>query len=457
MTDGSMTDGNMTGSKGQKPGRVAVVTGGAGFIGGHVVDLLLGRGYRVRVIDSMVGGRERNLAQHAGDPRLTFERRDIRHLEPATRCSVAPTSCSTSPASATLCRRSSGRSTIWSNQRRRAPCGCWNAPAPPRCKSWSTRRRRRATALPTCRPARIIRLRPSIPTRSANTWARWRCCIGIGSTACRPIPSASSTPMARASRTTGAYGAVFGVFFKQKLAGKPFTVIGDGTQRRDFLFVTDVASAFLLAAESDFTGKIWNLGAGNPQSVNRLVELLGGASSIFRSGRASPIAPSPISEKSPRDLGWKPVVPFDQGVRRMMEDIEIGAMRRCGTRSRSRSPPRPGSTIWDRRAEVVDIARRAITGIRSRSAEEMAQLIGERPRKRKVIMCHGVFDVVHPGHLRHLLYAKSKADFLVASLTADRHIAKGAIGRTCRRICARSISRRSRSSITSSSIPIRRR
>ncbi len=78
-------------------------------------------------------------------------------------------------------------------------------------------------------------------------------------------------------RTTGAYGAVFGVFFKQKLAGKPFTVVGDGTQKRDFLYATDVAAAFLLAAETEKTGEIWNLGAGNPQSVNRLVELIGGA------------------------------------------------------------------------------------------------------------------------------------------------------------------------------------
>jgi rfaE bifunctional protein kinase chain/domain len=60
-----------------------------------------------------------------------------------------------------------------------------------------------------------------------------------------------------------------------------------------------------------------------------------------------------------------------------------------------------------------------------KTAEEVAQLVGERPRKRRVIMCHGVFDVVHPGHLRHLLYAKSKADVLVASLTADVHISKG--------------------------------
>lgn len=60
-----------------------------------------------------------------------------------------------------------------------------------------------------------------------------------------------------------------------------------------------------------------------------------------------------------------------------------------------------------------------------KSAQEIRDAIGSRPRKKKVIMCHGVFDVVHPGHVRHLLYAKSKADVLVASITADRHINKG--------------------------------
>ena len=60
-----------------------------------------------------------------------------------------------------------------------------------------------------------------------------------------------------------------------------------------------------------------------------------------------------------------------------------------------------------------------------KTLDELCRIIGPRPRKRKVIMCHGVFDVVHPGHLRHLIYAKSKADILVASLTADAHISKG--------------------------------
>jgi len=60
-----------------------------------------------------------------------------------------------------------------------------------------------------------------------------------------------------------------------------------------------------------------------------------------------------------------------------------------------------------------------------KTVDELIDAIGRRPRAKRVIMCHGVFDVVHPGHLRHLIYAKSKADILVASLTADMHISKG--------------------------------
>ena len=60
-----------------------------------------------------------------------------------------------------------------------------------------------------------------------------------------------------------------------------------------------------------------------------------------------------------------------------------------------------------------------------KTADELRRIIGPRPRKDKVIMCHGVFDVVHPGHLRHLLYAKTKASTLIASLTSDAHVEKG--------------------------------
>src|SRR5258707_697747 len=100
-------------------------------------------------------------------------------------------------------------------------------------------------------------------------------------------------------------------------------------------------------------------------------------------------------------------------------------MRRCGTPTASRRPPKPGSIISASRApemlvELLDSYRHKV-----KSAEELRALIGPRPRAKRVIMCHGVFDVVHPGHIRHLLYAKSKADLLIASITADHHITKG--------------------------------
>src|SRR5688572_6125747 len=59
-----------------------------------------------------------------------------------------------------------------------------------------------------------------------------------------------------------------------------------------------------------------------------------------------------------------------------------------------------------------------------KTLDDLQKAIGQRPRRKKVIMCHGTFDIVHPGHLRHLTYAKDKADLLIASLTADEHILK---------------------------------
>src|SRR5215471_396125 len=73
---------------------------------------------------------------------------------------------------------------------------------------------------------------------------------------------------------------------------------------------------------------------------------------------------------------------------------------------------------------MMDAASKSLVSHKIKSAGEIAVAIGARPRAKKVIMCHGTFDIVHPGHVRHLLYAKSKGDLLIASLTADAHIAK---------------------------------
>lgn len=123
-------------------------------------------------------------------------------------------------------------------------------------------------------------------------------------------------------RTTGAYGAVFGVFFKQKLAGKPFTVVGDGSQRRDFVYASDVAEAFWRAAMTPRSGEIWNLGGGNPQSVNRLVELIGGPVTYIPKRPGEPEITWADIGKITSELGWEPRIPFEDGVRRMIAEID---------------------------------------------------------------------------------------------------------------------------------------
>jgi UDP-glucose 4-epimerase len=302
--------------------RIAVVTGGAGFIGSHMVDLLLARGYRVRVIDSLVGGREANLAHHGKDARLTFERGDIRRLEPSNALF----------ADASIVIHFAGIGDIVPSIERPIDYMDTNVQGTVRvleCARAAKVKKFVYAASSSCYGLAAVPTREDHPIGPEHPYAlskyqgemaalHWHRVYRLPVNSIR-IFNAYGPRV----RTTGAYGAVFGVFFKQKLAGKPFTVIGDGTQRRDFLFVTDVASAFLAAAESDFTGEIWNLGAGDPQSVNRLVELLGGSVVYIPKRPGEPDCTWADITKIQRDLGWKAVVPFDQGVRRMMEDIEL--------------------------------------------------------------------------------------------------------------------------------------
>ena len=124
------------------------------------------------------------------------------------------------------------------------------------------------------------------------------------------------------SRTSGAYGAVFGVFLAQKLSGKPFTVVGDGTQTRDFTFVTDVADAFVRAAESDITGEIFNVGSNGTYSINQLVDLLGGERLSVPKRPGEPDCTFADISKISSVLGWQPKVSFAEGVRRMLESID---------------------------------------------------------------------------------------------------------------------------------------
>ena len=301
---------------------IAVVTGGAGFIGSHMVDLLLARGYRVRVIDNLAGGREANLAHHSNESRLSFERMDIRRLSPGEQsfqdvelvfhfAGIGDIVPSIERPSEYMDVNVQGTVNVLECARA-ANAKKFVYAASSSCYGLA--------AIPTCEDHPIAPQHPYALSKYLGEQAvlHWHNVYRLPANSIR-IFNAYGPRV----RTTGAYGAVFGVFFKQKLAGKPFTVIGDGQQRRDFVYVTDVAKAFLRAGESRFAGHVWNLGAGNPQTVNRLVELLGGPVVHIPKRPGEPDCTWADVGKIQSELGWKPIVAFDQGVRRMMEDIEL--------------------------------------------------------------------------------------------------------------------------------------
>jgi len=124
------------------------------------------------------------------------------------------------------------------------------------------------------------------------------------------------------SRASGTYGAVFGVFLAQKLHRLPFTVVGDGTQTRDFIFVTDAVGACIMAASSNLHDEILNVGSGQTYSVNTLVELLGGDAVYVPKRPGEPDRTHADTAKIRKLLGWEPRVSFEEGVKILLRDID---------------------------------------------------------------------------------------------------------------------------------------
>ncbi len=301
--------------------KIAVVTGGAGFIGSHMVDLLLNHAYKVRVVDNLTGGRESNLA-HLKDKRdFEFYKEDIRSLKPNSPIFV----------DSTYVFHFAGIGDIVPSIEKPIEYMSNNVQGTVHvleCARYSGVKKFVYAASSSCygmadTPTREDhRINPQYPYalskyQGEQSSLYWYKIYGLPVNSIR-IFNAYGPRV----RTTGAYGAVFGVFFKQKLAGKPFTVVGDGTQTRDFLFVTDVATAFLAAAETKHVGEIYNLGAGNPQSVNRLVELLGGDVVYIPKRPGEPDCTWADISKIQSHLGWSPKISFDKGIEIMLADIE---------------------------------------------------------------------------------------------------------------------------------------
>ena len=303
--------------------RLNLVTGGGGFIGSHLVDYLLAREERVRVLDNFSVGRRENLSQHAGNPRLEIIEADIadassvmaagdgvdRAFHLAARADIVP---SIQEPQAYFQANVDGTFAVLEAARRHgfkrlvyaASSSCYGlptlfptpetAPADPRYPYALTKYLGEQLVL---HWAQVYRL-PAVSVRFFNVYG----------------------PRAR---TSGTYGAVFGVFLAQLLAGRPLTIVGDGSQTRDFTFVSDVVEALICVAENGKAGDIYNVGSGRPASVNELVGHLGSPPCEYIPKRpGEPDCTWADINKIKTELGWAPKVSFADGVGIMRQNIE---------------------------------------------------------------------------------------------------------------------------------------
>lgn len=299
-----------------------LVTGGAGFIGSHLVDRFLEEGHRVRVIDNFSTGRLENLSHLKNHRDLEVIEADIANEEKtqsayqgvdwvihlAALADIVPSierpdEYHHSNVEGTLsvlenARKQGVRRFIYA-----ASSSCYGIP----------------DEYPTQETAP---LRPQYPYALTKAVAEqyvlhWEQVYRL------PVLSLRLFNVyGPRSRTSGTYGAVFGVFLAQKLNGLPFTVVGDGNQTRDFTFVTDVVDAFYKAAQSTITGEIMNVGSGNHYLVNRLVELLKGEVVHIPKRPGEPNCTFADISKIQKLLSWQPRVTFEEGVKILLANIE---------------------------------------------------------------------------------------------------------------------------------------
>jgi len=300
----------------------ALVTGGAGFIGSHLVDRLLADGHEVVVIDNFSTGRPQNLAHQKDNPRLTLIEADIRdhakitpHFKDAAwvfhLAALAdivpsierPTDYFQANVDGTQSVLEAARAADVRRFVYAASSSCYGIP----------------DSYPTLETAEI---RPQYPYALTKRLGE-ELALHWGQVYGMPVVSTRFFNVyGPRSRTSGTYGAVFGVFLAQKIHGKPFTVVGDGTQTRDFTFVTDVAAALVAAAGSAVSGEIFNVGSGATYSVNRLVELLGGPVAHVPKRPGEPDCTFADITKIKKVLGWTPRVTIEDGVKTMLANID---------------------------------------------------------------------------------------------------------------------------------------
>ena len=300
-----------------------LVTGGAGFIGSHLVDALIARGRRVRVVDNFASGHRRNLAQHEGGAAVEIVAADVadtaalleaargveRVFHLAALADIVPSiqkpeAYFRANVGGTFAVLQAARAVSVKRFVYVASSSCYGIP----------------DVYPTPEEADI---RPQYPY-ALTKWLGE--CLVMHWAQVYRLPALSLrffNIYGPRARTSGTYGAVFGVFLAQLLAGKPLTIVGDGTQQRDFTYVLDAVEALIAAADSERTGRCYNVGSDRPVSVNRLVELIGARETVHIPKRpGEPDCTFANTRRIKAELGWSARVPIERGVEHMLAAIE---------------------------------------------------------------------------------------------------------------------------------------
>lgn len=299
----------------------ALVTGGCGFIGSHLVERLLDKGYQVNVLDNMSTGRRSNLNEISQKSRVKIFEGDLQDSsivqDALVECEyvfhlaaladivpsiVDPLSYFASNVSGTINLLESSRKFDIKKLVYSASSSCYGIP----------------DVYPTPESAEI---RPQYPY-AFTKWLGELAVLHWGKVYNLPVMSLRLFNVyGPRSRTSGTYGAVFGVFLAQKLAEQPFTVVGDGSQTRDFTYVSDVANAFLLGAESNVVNEVFNVGSKNTYSISLLTSLLGGEVINIPKRPGEPDCTYADTGKIEKLLNWRPEVSFESGVQNMLKNI----------------------------------------------------------------------------------------------------------------------------------------
>jgi len=299
-----------------------IVTGGAGFIGSHLVERLVREGHRVLVLDNLATGRMKNLETLRKEKNFVFIKADITEADGIRRhfkgvdwvfhlaaladivpSIVEPYKYHRANVDGTLCVLEAARQNRVKRFIYTASSSCYGIP-----KKYPT-----SETAPLC-PQYPYALTKYLGEYYALFWCRlYRL----------PVLSLRLFNVyGERARSSGTYGAVMGVFIAQKLANRPFTVVGCGTQKRDFIYVSDVVDAFIKAARNHIRNEVFNVGSGNPQTINKLVSLLGGKKIRVPKRPGEPDCTWADISKIKRCLAWEPKISFEKGIKKVLENID---------------------------------------------------------------------------------------------------------------------------------------